>query len=661
MKEVVFSVIMLSAALYAQITVPQISEPHPRLLMKQADIDVMNTRISAKLEPWYSTWVGLKASADSGLNSSPSPYTGRDSNAFYQSCRVQGATARNLAVAYSVTGNIAYAQKAIAYITAWSTASPLPASDFDPDIRYPNSGMEIPRSTIQIIWAYDLLYNHPLMTASVKANFESWLRVLQAVVEEGIHRWEINNYFGGQYYQNHLASHTMGLLMIGYALGDRALVQYAVDSPDNPRDLVELIAGCVLMEGDAQYYYDPAQWPVHDGEIIDRYRHVQVDDEGNWTPYGLSYSALTLNLLLLSAEMTYLNGLDFYSYTAPGGENLKLPFEYYAEFYTTEDVCAKDGFYCGEKISRTAVGFFELANKRYPDNPAITKYLNSVGRSKLRTDYIGFPALTHGEGIDRPDTLIAAWDMNSTEPVTYLNQPRNFVPDGSYYKHRFILGYPTANTGAYGATLTADTQGVSGAVGDKALYFNGMYSGAFSPVAWPDAVKAALDLYIKPYSFQSSQTVVYATGSFEIRLVPASTAARVEFNIWHKNGVSTAYSPVNLVLNQWNHIETFAGNGRALVITNDQLGNIIDIPDIGVSYDSGIYFGSTYQFNTRFYNGLLDDLKISFLNGSCSVTGYLMSDLNKDCYVDVLDMAILAEQWLLCTHPGQMSCVDLSQ
>ncbi len=658
MKMMLINLIMISAACYAQITVPQITTPHPRLLMKQADIDVMNTRISAQLEPWYSAWVSLKAGADSGLSSSPSPYTGRDSNAFYQSCRIQGATARNLAIAYCVTGNNTYAQKAISYINAWSTAQPLPASDFDPEIRYANSGMEIPRSTIQIIWAYDLLYNHPLMTASIKSNFESWLRVLEVVVHEGIDRWEDNGYFGGQYYQNHLAAHTMGLLMIGYVLGDRNLVQYAVDSPDNPRDLVELIEGCILMEGDEQYHYDPAQWPVHDGEIIDRYRHVQYTD-GVWTPYGLSYAALTLNLLLLSAEMTYQNGLDFYSYTAPGGENLLLPFEFYAEFFTTEDACIKDGFYCGEKVSRTSAGFFEVANKRYPNNPAITKYLNSIGRSKLRTDYIGTPVLTHGETIPRDDTLVAVWDMDSAVAMTYLDQARNFIADGTEYKHKLILGYPAVNTAPYGASLTADGQGVSGVEGDKALHFNGMYSGAFSPVTWPDAPKVAIDMHIKPYNFQTSQTIIYATGSFEIRLVPASGTARLEFNIWHKTGVITARSPLNLALNEWHHIKAFAGNGKAVIIVNDQAGNTVNVPDIAASLDSGIYFGSTHQFNTRFYNGLIDDVNISFLNGSCSITGYAAADFNKDCYVDMLDMAIMAEQWLTCTHPAEIECVSL--
>ncbi|MFI4912189.1 MAG: alginate lyase family protein [Sedimentisphaeraceae bacterium JB056] len=655
-------IICCCSAVYSQIVVPQIDQPHPRLLMKQADIDIMNQRITNEAEPWYSAYVSLKSSADNGLSSSPDPYTGRDSSEFYQSCRTQGTVARNLAIAYLATGNDNYAQKAISYISAWSTAEPLPASDFDPEVRYANSGMEVPRSTIQIIWAYDLLYDHLLMTPEIKADFESWLRVLQAVIEEGINRWEINDYFGGQYYQNHLASHAMGLLMIGYVLGDRELVQYAVDSPDNPRDLVELIAGCILMEGDSQYYYDSLEWPVHDGEIIDRYRHVQTDDDGNWTPYGLAYSSLTLNLLLLSAEMTYVNGLDFYSYTAPGGENLLLPFKYYAEFYIEEDACVKDGFYCGENVSRTSAGFFELANMRYPDETSIVHYLNSIGRSKLRTDYIGTPVLTHGSSIlQRPDTLVAHWDMNNTDTMTYLDQTRNYVPDNTEYNHKFILGYTVINTGVYGAALTADGEGVSGLSGDKALWFNGMYSGAFSSDIWPDAENAAIELYIKPYSFQYEQTIVYATGTFELRLVPTSAStARINFNLWHKNGVSTAYSLSNIVLDEWNHVKFFAGNGKAVAITNSQSGNIVNISEMSVSYDSGIYFGSTHLFNTRFYSGLIDELSISYLNGSCALTGYAKSDINRDCYVDILDVALIAQQWLVCTNPTQLGCVDMS-
>ena len=37
-------------------------------------------------------------------------------------------------------------------------------------------------------------------------------------------------------------------------------------------------------------------------------------------------------------------------------------------------------------------------------------------------------------------------------------------------------------------------------------------------------------------------------------------------------------------------------------------------------------------------------------------TVYLDADLNKDCYVDIMDLKVLAEQWLRCSDPANSSC-----
>ena len=41
---------------------------------------------------------------------------------------------------------------------------------------------------------------------------------------------------------------------IGYALGDKQLVQYVLDSDNNPRDLKKLISGAILIKGDTNYF-----------------------------------------------------------------------------------------------------------------------------------------------------------------------------------------------------------------------------------------------------------------------------------------------------------------------------------------------------------------------------------------------------------------------
>ena len=58
--------------------------------------------------------------------------------------------------------------------------------------------------------------------------------------------------------------------------------------------------------------------------------------------------------------------------------------------------------------------------------------------------------------------------------------------------------------------------------------------------------------------------------------------------------------------------------------------------------------------------GYFDDIKVT--EGlpvyECGDWGYPKGDLNKDCYVDLKDLAILAGTWLDCTDPYDQSCFE---
>jgi hypothetical protein len=56
---------------------------------------------------------------------------------------------------------------------------------------------------------------------------------------------------------------------------------------------------------------------------------------------------------------------------------------------------------------------------------------------------------------------------------------------------------------------------------------------------------------------------------------------------------------------------------------------------------------------------------VSFVDGytyvkttGCTCVTYLPADLNHDCYVDMLDLASLAQQWLVCTISSDPNCVQ---
>lgn len=371
----------------------------------------MKGRVERGEQPWAAAAENLLRDAAGDRHLAPRPETGRDSFRFYQAAVRDGERARLLAYASLLSGDDRFAKASLAHLTAWATAQPAPASDFDPAIRFPNSGMEVARAAIPFLEAYDLLADHPSLAEADRTAIESWFRLLVQPILSGKERWRENGYFNGQNFQNHLTAHTMGLAALGYALGDRELVQFALDHPENDRDFRTLIEGMILMEGqEAHHREPPSAPPPADGEIMDRYRHF-TGKRGR----GIQYVHLSLSQLIYTAEIAWNNGIDFYDYTAPGGENLKLPLIFYAELFRTGDLSSAGGtFASGDdalrrqekltlKVRRDFPSIYEVGNRRYPREPAIVSVLKSLDRSSVprhpHTSFF-FPVLTHAEPIE---------------------------------------------------------------------------------------------------------------------------------------------------------------------------------------------------------------------------------------------------------------------
>ena len=270
-------------------------------------------------------------------------------------------------------------------------------------------GMMIPRSILPMIWAYDILAGGDALTEADRTGFTGWLRALVPQLKEGALYWKENGYFDAQYFQNHLAGENMGLVAIGITCGDAGLLSYAVNSAENTRDFLDLVEGLILMPGDEVYYRDlPGAPAPQAGEIIDRYRHFEMaghaDGYVSKPNRGLQYAMLSSHLLAITAQMLANNGLGLWSYQAPGGENLRLPFAFYAPIYASMDVSAQGGYYRGEQERITSGGdsraIFEIAAARYPDDPAIGKVLQREGRAQDTTGLLGSEALIFGANPD---------------------------------------------------------------------------------------------------------------------------------------------------------------------------------------------------------------------------------------------------------------------
>lgn len=325
----------------------------------------------------------LEIRSNNGLKYNPKPdvYRGTNALTFYKKIRNPAALARSLAIYYYLTKDKRYAQKAIQIMEVWAKECA--------NITYidtPNDGMDIARSIYPILCAYDILRHFDVMDDKTKRTILSWFRKLSRDVKAGMFDWMSHDYYGHQNYQNHLVAFDMGMLAFGVVLNNKYLFQFALSSTSNPRDLYELISGSILMKGDPTYHGEPENAPPpQDGETYDRYRHYGPKKA------GLGYANLTLKLLATCAQICQNNGIDMWSYVAPGGENLKLSFDYYSDFYRLKDACIKSDFYCGETNFGTG-SFYEIGFAHYPNSQKLKKLINSgsFNRGSAYSAFFGY-------------------------------------------------------------------------------------------------------------------------------------------------------------------------------------------------------------------------------------------------------------------------------
>ncbi len=230
-------------------------------------------------------------------------------------------------------------------------------------------------------------------TAAQRTTIEAWFRKIVEDIKTSQALWQANNYYDRQYYQNHVVACTWGLVSAGFALGDMSLVEYAIDSIDNPRDFYDCLQGCILMEGDTPSPRDPNTVAPQTGEIIDRYRHSTAGNK------GLQYASLTLQMLSTIARSMKNVGVDLFAYTCPTGENLELAYTFYAPFYaaTPPNASLQGGYYTGENerigLAGDLHGLFELGYNAYPSNTAIQAVIAAIPdrASNNKASVAGYP------------------------------------------------------------------------------------------------------------------------------------------------------------------------------------------------------------------------------------------------------------------------------
>lgn len=380
----------------------------------------MRQRIIEREAPFDRAWAVVRSQADNALGTEYTPYQGTTFIEYYQTGRGQAQTVRNLALAFHATGDERYAAKGREVLGAWAEDANVHAADSNPS----GAGLVIGRVMSIFADGYALLWE--TMSTAERQAVEDWMQLMVDPILVSQQIWESGElpcckapWLDQQYFNNHLGAQNLGLTAIGFATHDEALIDYALRSPENPRNLEVLINGVILMPADIGSGGPGDLWkgdptvtegaPAPEpGEIYDRYRIV----EGN----GLHYANLHMRLLALMAEIAYNNDAgDYFAYVGDNGENLELSFEFYSEFLVTGSADARTGYYSGETVDFSAMSMYEIAARHY-DNDSIRAALESNDR--VANDYETFgrtAVLTHGiDGIaDDVEGEPTYWDFTS--------------------------------------------------------------------------------------------------------------------------------------------------------------------------------------------------------------------------------------------------------
>lgn len=165
---------------------PATAADGPSLFLNATEISEIRGVLHQKREPWYSVYQALLKQCDTFLLVEPSPVKGRFvyrpplpllSEAMagmppsdVEHMRADSRMVRDLGLGYALSGNEAYAQKAVAFVTAWAGAME-PSWPADGKLE---AAMAMNTSLPAMLYGYDLTWGSPARTEEVDRQVKTW-------------------------------------------------------------------------------------------------------------------------------------------------------------------------------------------------------------------------------------------------------------------------------------------------------------------------------------------------------------------------------------------------------------------------------------------------------------------------------------------------------
>jgi hypothetical protein len=158
---------------------PSPGATHPQLILVQSDLDVIRGRIGAGQEPQASAWgVFVRGRVAPALSASPAVYAGPVTpggvgTQLELALDRDGAAARNLALAYALSGDVNDASKARDYLLAWARGN-TPTTFAICGDKWAGSYQS--HGAFMFAYAYDLAYSSGVFSAADVTVIEGWFR-----------------------------------------------------------------------------------------------------------------------------------------------------------------------------------------------------------------------------------------------------------------------------------------------------------------------------------------------------------------------------------------------------------------------------------------------------------------------------------------------------
>ena len=287
---------------------PRTTFVHPGLLHSETDFDRMRDRVMADAQPWRQGWDRLVANAHAQLTWNPRPaaivFRGNDGMTpqNYPQLYNDIAAAYALALRWKISGDTAYADKAVQILDAWS--STLTAIHGTSD-RFLAAGLY----GYQFANAAEIMRTYPGWSPAAFARFKDMmLRVFYPMNRDFLIRQ--NDACGTHYWANWDLCNMNSILAIGVLADERAIYDEAVNYFKN---------------GAGNGSIGKAVFFVHPGNL------------GQWQESGRDqgHSTLGIGLMGTFCEMAWKQGDDLYGY---GDNRFLAGAEYVASYNLGNDV-----------------------------------------------------------------------------------------------------------------------------------------------------------------------------------------------------------------------------------------------------------------------------------------------------------------------------------